>query len=393
MSEYRKITILAIAIFVGMPIIFAFAEPQSGGQIDSVIQTRKVELDKIKEQLSQKKQRLQTLEKEEKNQLEKLNAIEDDLNLNNQLLAKINRQLADYKQRLETAENQLKVSQNDLTNRQQIMNDRLVWIYKRSVISPTFSVFGAENLLQGVRRAYYFSLLNRYDKNMLAQINRLSKDVAKNKETLLQRQSAIAELHDDKQNQVDITKGQQKKWKSLLSQVRRQKESQKQSIEGLEDTQNKISGIIGNLAEKRKAISATETSEFSKLKGKLAWPVEGKIIQTFGKVVDKRYSTTLLNAGIDIGATIGADVTAAAAGEVVHISWLRGYGSFIILDHGGGFYSLYAHLDEIDVELEQKILPGEKIGTVGESGSLTGPQLHFEIRQGKEQLDPEEWLR
>ena len=297
----------------------AFSEPQSGGQIDSVIESRKAELDKIKEQLSQKKQRLQSLEKEEKNQLEKLNAIEDDLNLNNQLLAKINRQLADYKQRLATTEHKLTANQSDLAIRQQLMADRLVWIYKRSVISPTFSVFGAEDLLGGVRRAYYFSLLNRYDKNMLTQINRLTADVAKDKVTLLQRQAAIAELHDDKQDQLDITKSQQKKWKTLLGQVRRQKESQKQSIEDLVDTQNKISGIIGNLAEKRKSISAVETSEFSKLKGKLAWPVEGKIIQTFGKVVDKRYSTTLLNAGIDIGASIGTTVSAAAVGEVVHI--------------------------------------------------------------------------
>lgn len=393
MAKFLRISFIGSGLFFSLLVNFAYPKPQSGGQIDSVIESRKAELDKIKEQLSQKRQRLQSLEKEEQNQLEKLNAIEDELNLNNQLLAKINRQMADYKYRLQTTENKLNANQSELAIRQQIMNDRLVWIYKRSIISPTFSVFGAEDLLQGVRRAYYFSLLNRYDKNMLAQINRLTTNVTKDKGVLLQRQAAIAELHDDKQDQLIITKSQQKKWKTLLGQVRRQKESQKQSIQDLVDTQNKISGIIGNLAEKRKAISAIETSEFSKLKGKLAWPVEGKIIQTFGKVVDKRYSTTLLNAGIDIGASIGANVAAAAAGEVVHVSWLRGYGSFIILDHGGGYYSLYAHLDEIDVELGQKIMPGEKIGTVGESGSLTGPQLHFEIRQGKEQLDPEEWLR
>jgi murein hydrolase activator len=280
-----------------------------------------------------------------------------------------------------------------LAIRQQMMNERLVWMYKRTVASPAFSIIGADDLLQGVRRAYFFSLLNRYDKNILAQINRLNADVTKDQSALLKRQAAIKDLYDDKQNQHDIAKNQQKKWKTLLGQVRKQKESQKQSIQDLVETQNKISGIIDDLTEKRKAAAPIETTDFAKLKGKLTWPVEGKIIQAFGKVVDNRYSTSILNAGIDIGATRGAGVASAASGQIAHISWLRGYGSFIIIEHGGGFYSLYAHLDEIDVEIGQNVLPGEKIGTVGESGSLTGPQLHFELRQGKEQLDPEEWLR
>jgi murein hydrolase activator len=371
----------------------SYAEKKSEAQMDSVIESRKVELDKIKEQLGQKQKNLQNLEKQEQNQLEKLNALDDELNLNNQLLAKIGRQMADYRHQLDISESKLKTNKNELALRQQLMNDRLVWMYKRTATSPTFSVIGADDLLQGVRRAYYYSLLNRYDKNMLARIKKLNTEVANDQSVILKKQTVVAGLQNDKQNQLDIAKGQQKNWKNLLGQVRKQKESQKQSIQDLLVTQNKITGIIEDLTEKRKSILPEETANFEKLKGKLIWPVEGKILQAFGRVVDNRYSTSVLNAGIDIGATKGAGIAAAAAGEIAHISWLRGYGSFIIIDHGGGFYTLYAHLDEINIELGQTVMMGEKIGTVGESGSLTGPKLHFELRKGKEQLDPEVWLR
>lgn len=372
---------------------FARAGQKSEAQIDSVIQLRKIELDKIKEQLSQKQKNLQNLEKQEKNQLEKLNALDDEMNLNNQLLAKINRQLADYKRQLDISENRLNTNMKELAIRRQMMNNRLVWMYKRTATSPTFSVIGAEDLLQGVRRAYYYSLLNRYDKNMLAQIKKLNAEVANNRAVIMQKRTIVQGLQIDKQNQLEIAKNQQKDWKFLLGQVRKQKVSQKQSIQDLLETQTKISGIIDDLNVKRKAIIPEETANFEKLKGKLIWPVEGKILQPFGRVVDNRYSTSVLNAGIDIGASRGAGIAAAAGGEIAHISWLRGYGSFIIIDHGGGFYTLYAHLDEINVEVGQSVMMGDKIGTVGESGSLLGPRLHFELRKGKDQLDPEAWLR
>ncbi len=367
------------------------AEPET--QIDSLIKSRSAELEKIKQQLEQKRSNLQELEKQEQNQLEMLNALEEELNLNNQLLAKINRQLADYKRQLDRLQAKARANNDELAIRQRLMENRLVWMYKRTATSQTFSVLGAEDILQGVRRAYYYSLLNRYDKNLLARIKKLSGEIAGNQAVITRQQALVQELQANKQNQLEIAKIQQKKWKALLAQVRKQKESQKKSIRDLLETQTKIGGIIDDLNERRKAAGPEESADFEKLKGKLVWPVDGKILQPFGKVVDSRYSTSVLNAGIDIAAPKGTGILSAAAGEIVHISWLRGYGSFIIIDHGGGYYTLYAHLDEIDVEIGQKVSPGERIGSVGESGSLSGPRLHFELRKGKEQLDPELWLR
>jgi septal ring factor EnvC (AmiA/AmiB activator) len=370
-----------------------FSSKNTPAQIDSMINNRKAELDKIQVQLKQKQDRLGSLEKEEKSQLDILADIEEKLSLDNQLIAKINRQIVDMNSRLGILEQQHNTNQDDLARHKRIMDDRLVWIYKRSRFSPLYSAVGAGDLLQGARQIYYFSLLNRYDRNILAQIGQLSGQVEKDRDALQKRQVAILELKDGKQAQLENIQKDQKKRKDMLSRVRLQKKAQQQSITDLLATQKKISGILEDLSIKKKSLKNEQMTGFARLKGNLSWPAEGKIVQGFGKVVDKRYSTAVFNAGIDIAVGAGTAVKATLIGEVAYISWLRGYGSFIIVDHGDSYYSLYAHLEEIEVEVGQQVTAGENLGTVGDSGTLSGPQLHFELRRGQEQLDPSEWLR
>jgi septal ring factor EnvC (AmiA/AmiB activator) len=329
---------------------------------------------------------------EEKGQLEKLNAIEEELGLANQLIVKIDRQMAALSIDLGDMEFQLNSNLDELRRRQQIMDERLVWIYKRSRFSPLYSAFGAEDILTGARRVYYFSLLNRYDKNMLKELIELNSVVENDKDALIKRQVMIFRLKTDKEQQLENIKSNYKKRRTLLTQVRRQRNAQKQSIQDLLESQQRITGILDNLAI-RKAQSTLESGVFDKLKGKLIWPVEGKIIQRFGKIVDERYSTSIINAGIDIKAKAGTPVVAASAGEIAYVSWLRGYGSFVIIDHGSGYYTLYAQLDEIPVEAGQQVEAGQMLGLVSEIGTLSETSVHFEIRQGKEQLDPTLWLR
>ena len=100
-----------------------------------------------------------------------------------------------------------------------------------------------------------------------------------------------------------------------------------------------------------------------------------------------------MNNGIDIRAPRGTPVRAVETGEVVYADYNGGYGLMVILDHDGGDYSLYAHLDRASVSIGQRVAKEQVIGTVGESGSLVGPKLHFAIRQGGRAVDPIGWLR
>lgn len=119
-----------------------------------------------------------------------------------------------------------------------------------------------------------------------------------------------------------------------------------------------------------------------------SWPVRGRILSTFGPKADG-----LHNDGINISARAGAPVIAAENGIVVYAgNELRGFGNLLLVRHAGGWITAYAHLDRTLVDKGQRVSRGQAIGTVGSSGGVSQPQLHFEIRQGTQAVDPAKFL-
>jgi septal ring factor EnvC (AmiA/AmiB activator) len=117
------------------------------------------------------------------------------------------------------------------------------------------------------------------------------------------------------------------------------------------------------------------------------------VLRGFGRVLDAEYRTETFRKGVDFVVERGEPVYAVAAGEVRFAGWFAGYGRMVILDHGDGYFSVSGHLDEIGVAVGDVLASGDAVGRAGETGSLTGPRLYFEIRRGAEALDPAGWLR
>ena len=129
------------------------------------------------------------------------------------------------------------------------------------------------------------------------------------------------------------------------------------------------------------------------MRGRLGWPAEGRVVEEYGTRVNPRFGTKTFRNGIDIDAGEGANIHAVFPGHVLYTGWFRGYGNLIIVDHGSEYYTLYAHVADIKVAEGDDVKQGQVIGTVGDTGSLQGPRLYFEVRyQGKPQ-DPAQWLR
>jgi septal ring factor EnvC (AmiA/AmiB activator) len=133
--------------------------------------------------------------------------------------------------------------------------------------------------------------------------------------------------------------------------------------------------------------------DFEALRGKLDPPVRGEVAVSFGKHRHPKFGTVTVSNGVDYRAELGSPVSAVAPGHVEHVSWLTGYGQCVILSHGDGYYTLYAHCGEVFVETGQTVSEGVTIASVGETGSLIGPALHFEIRRGRDALNPADWIR
>ncbi len=133
-------------------------------------------------------------------------------------------------------------------------------------------------------------------------------------------------------------------------------------------------------------------SQFAQLQGRLPWPTEGTIVSRFGRYRHPTLNTVTENLGIEISAPYGAPVRAVADGRVETITWQRGRGNIIIISHDGDYYTVYTHLSDINVSEAETVTAGRTIGSVGDSGSLNGPILHFQIWKNTENLDPEKWL-
>ena len=126
--------------------------------------------------------------------------------------------------------------------------------------------------------------------------------------------------------------------------------------------------------------------------GAVPWPVQGRIRNGFGPQVDPEFGTRIRRTGIEIEAATGAPVRAVAPGRVIFAGWFRGYGQLVILDHGRDSVTVSGYLEEIAVDAGATLKRGHAIGTVGETGSLSGPGLYFEIRREGKPVDPQGWL-
>src|SRR5205807_1807805 len=145
--------------------------------------------------------------------------------------------------------------------------------------------------------------------------------------------------------------------------------------------------------QQKQAPASPAEAPVAKLRGKLLFPVESGSIETrFGRAVDERFNTVTVQRGIDVRCEAGTRVRAIHAGRVVHSGWFHGYGNLLIVDHGDGYFALMAHLGTLARATGDEVRQGDVVGTVGDSGSLKGPYLYFELRQGQTPLDPELWL-
>jgi murein hydrolase activator len=174
----------------------------------------------------------------------------------------------------------------------------------------------------------------------------------------------------------------------LLALVRNQREFYEKSVRELEQAAADLQKLIETLQREE-----TEgDSLFAQMRGKLAPPVRGAVERTYGPYVDPKLRIKLYHKGIDLRAKEGSEIRAVFDGKVVYAGWFVGYGKVLILDHGGGYFTLYAHLSSISKNVGDKTVVGEPIGKVGDSGSLKGAYLYFELRRKGISEDPQPWF-
>lgn len=177
---------------------------------------------------------------------------------------------------------------------------------------------------------------------------------------------------------------------TLLAAIRSGRALQEKAAAEAEGQGRKLAEFISALPPPRPG--APIRAGFAQLRGKLPHPADGPIEVGFGRVVNPRFHTVTVQKGVDIGARKGEPVRAVAPGRVAHAGWFKGYGNLVIVDHGDGYHTLVAHLDSMSTAMGEDVEAGSLLGTAGETGSLKGPHLYFEIREKGRPVDPVAWL-
>ena len=216
------------------------------------------------------------------------------------------------------------------------------------------------------------------------------------------QQLELASLHEEaKREQAEVDREVAKR-RVILAKVRDERAYHERMVGELTEASHRLEAFIRELQAKQKRLARIPPPKggieppgvgFGALKGRLPWPTEGRIVTGFGAQVHPRFGTRTFRNGVDIEAAVGREVLAVHGGHVIYTGWFKGYGNLIIVDHGNEYYTLYAHIADIEAKEGEDVRQGQRIGTVGDTGSLAGPRLYFEVRyQGKPQ-DPEQWLR
>jgi septal ring factor EnvC (AmiA/AmiB activator) len=316
----------------------------------------------------------------------------------------LDNQLATITSAVDSANDRVTTTEKELDTKRITLHKRLVDIYERGPMQTTEALLSARSFGELIARYKYLHLLALHDRALVKRVEQLRTQVQADQERLVSLRRALEESRTDKAREEEQLRSLERERNSSLTRTRTQVRQVQDRISKLKETEEKMNSTIASLdADRRKSESArpAATRATSTIKtsdyGRLDWPVDGSLIYTFGKAQTASNTTIRWN-GVGIRSTVNAPVKAVSNGKVVNVGPLGTYGLTVIIDHGGGDYSIYGSLSRSEVRKDQIVTKGQVIGGVGISDPELPPHLHFEIRHAGEDgrpgsVDPATWLR
>jgi septal ring factor EnvC (AmiA/AmiB activator) len=368
----RKVTIY-IAIAVVSTLATSIASE------DSLV------IDRLRKQLDKDRSRLDSLSNIKRTEVEQLNSLDQQLELTSELINRLDSEIG----RLNRRSRRLADEQTNLDSALAVAKARLAvsvrsfYIRKRR---PARMILASSELGDAFARMLYTRRTVESLKDMVERSDSLSDMIDANIAELATTRASLQNAGKEKRMEEEFLRSEYKKRDELMEGIRRDEIQFREHVRQLTD----------DIASSDSLFSVespdVEGSLFEEQKGRLPFPVDGKIVRSFGLHKDKVTGTDVFFPGIEISAREGEEVHAVYDGTIFHRGFLRGYGRVIILDHGDGWYSLYGYLSEYFGRIGDAVLSGDPIGTSG-TNSKGESCLHFQIRHRREQLDPVEWLR
>lgn len=358
----------------------------------------------IKKQIKEQTVEVARYSDQEKEIADQLHQTDLALHKARQSATAVSKELGAVSAQIAELEKSLGQVQNEIDQSSGYAVRRMVALYKLTRLGETNLLASATSFHDLMRRQAAIEKIISYDHQVLAEMVEKKIRFQGLMAGLEQQKSAKEALNAEHQAAMAKLDQEKKRRKDLLAEVQNKKEARLASIKYLKNASIQLDKTIAALREKpsvpkekakgsaKKESVKESVSQFSAYQGLLKMPVDGKVISNFGKYVEPHSGASNFRNGIEIRSKQGAPVRAVFAGETIYSSWLKGYGNVIIIAHGKDFHTVYAHAEELFRAKGEPVEAGEVIATVGDSGSMSGPSLYFEIRHQGRPVDPLEWI-
>ena len=353
----------------------------------------KEELEEIQKKLQQEKQKVKQTIKKEKSVLEELEQIEKNLNKKRRELKHYANLLSETGSKIRQLENDITLLNGHLETRKKYLRERLINLYKQQHGDIASTLISAKDYQDLARRIRYVSFLAYYDSKLMKTYSSEIEELHIKMRNLEMLQKELEVTKSNIKEKADEMDAERKKKDGVLASIRKERNSYSEMIKELEESSDRLRSMIKELDEKELPPPSVEGKGFAALKNYLSWPVKGKILVPYGTYKDPKFNIPTFRKGIEIKADMGNMVLSVTEGRVVYADWFKGYGLLLIINHGDGYHTLYAHLSEIFNKTGDIIKSRQAVGKIGESGILDEPSLYFEIRHKGKPINPLDWLK
>lgn len=354
--------------------------------------SQRTDLDRIRTDITRLRKQLEEVRRQAQSAARELEASELELGIRTRELELATAAEAKLAAEQKATEEQIAALLPRIEAQKAELRTRLVALYRLGGLSYIRLLLALDEEQNPIEAMSMLSYLVSRDARLVARFQASREQLALRRTQLAERQQNVLQtraLVEERRRAVAATLRQKE---LALVRLRREESGVERELAALEEKARRLQRLVDALSLQKRGLDPD--TDIRSVAGALDWPVRGKVIETFGRQRNPKFSTYTVNNGMKIEAAPGTQVRAVYQGTVLFSQWFKGYGNLIILDHGNRVFSLYGNLKSPAVAVGDKILTGQPIAGVGESEEAGGGgHLYFEIRQNNEPEDPRKWLR
>lgn len=366
------------------------------------------QLQGINKEIKEKKRLIKKSDREEKKVSGELIQIEKSLKEKEDNLSSLHNDLRRVEGGLSRTRLEIEVAEKDAERKRAEIRRRLAAGYKGGEVGTLRIFFSSESFPQMTENMRYMRAVVQTDKRLVEEYNGKIERLKGLKVSLEHDAARKERIKGDIELKKQAVEAEKKKKAEYLGKVKQDKKSYLSSLRELEANARRLQTMVERLeASRRKSYTPRGEKHvprgdsgppvpdkgFGSLKGRLSLPVKGEITERFGRHKHPEFNSYTISNGVTIAAPAGADIHALYEGRVIFAEYFKGYGNMVIIDHGGGFFSLYAHASRIARKTGSTVARNEVIASVGDVDSTKGPGLYMEIRYQGKPVDPAPWFR